>query len=234
MCSMQSIASILPPPSGLGVGCARRPGGLRRRLSSAAAPRLLAPIPPRPPVHCNRLAASVGRHHAHSTPARAARPPPAAGGRQLLRAAPSTRTDLGPHHTAERCTGHRAAARHTERKGRRPSPLPISRFSGSDSQQRPPAQSRIGPARPGPPRAPPPLPARGNPPREPLLSMRRTVACPAPRFLTLWLRPEAAVCPMLLVQRQRPMRRPRREVLRGRRSGGAECARNPSEEDGGQ
>jgi len=67
------------------------PGGLRRRLPSSAASRLLARMPSHLEVPCVRLAVAGGRHRAHSTQARAARPPQAAGGSRLLRGEPTTR-----------------------------------------------------------------------------------------------------------------------------------------------
>jgi len=247
ICSMQSIASILPPPSGLGVGCARRPGGLRRRRCSAAASRLPGgwggpPVVHNPPLHRRKVgggrAEGVGRRPVaglarwlssaasrllcpQANPARRAAHPPRGrrrpascsfltgssrtsapgGGRQVALAGQ-------PEQQVARSSPPEGGAVHRAPRSRPPQrarwqpfqPLSISRLPGSDSQQKPPAQSRIGHTRPGPTRAPPPFPARVNPHRGPPLSMRRTVPCPAPRFLVLWLRPEAAICPI------RPMR----------------------------
>jgi len=57
-----------------------------------------APMPAGPAVPRNRLAFAGGRHHAHSPTARAARPPMAAGGRWLLRAASVTGRTIRPAH----------------------------------------------------------------------------------------------------------------------------------------
>ena len=131
----------LPPPSGLFVGWAARPGGLRRRLGSVAPSglgrgcrrlsRRLTPLA----MLFRRFAAGgscASRRRCGVRSPRGRRRPAscsfhsgssrtaalAAGGRWLLRGAPATRPKHRPSASAERCTGHRKAARHTQRQGR--------------------------------------------------------------------------------------------------------------------
>ena len=124
-------AQTSPPPTqgrwGARGGCRPAVGGGGGAIGDPLPPLrgCSAPMPTRLAVPRNRVAVTGGRHRAHSSPARAARPPLAAGGRWLLRGAPAARSHHPPDPSAERCEGHREAARHTQRQGR-PSSLSLS------------------------------------------------------------------------------------------------------------
>ena len=161
--SMQSTSSPLPPPSGLGRVCPRR----FRRLTP-------------PAMFCRRFAAALlPCQHAGPWRAPASRLPEAGvmlipqrlkpHGRPWRRAAggscgpvPARGRTIRPTPSAERCTGHRTAARHTERKGRLPRPLLSAGFPATIPGQAPPGESRIGQTPLGQARAPPLARAHGT------------------------------------------------------------------------
>ena len=134
-------APLLPPPSGLKTGAApAAPGGSRRRLSSSATFGA-AVRPGQPGSPCRAPASRLPEAGVMLIPqwfephVRLL----AAGGRWLLRGAPAARSHHPPTPSAERCTGHRAAARHSVRNGRPSSPSLSAGFPApSPSRHRPP------------------------------------------------------------------------------------------------
>ena len=161
---MGQIRARPPIPSSATFGAGRRArpgaGGLRRRLHSAAAPRLLSPMPGCPALPSIRPLAAGGRHSAHSTAARAARPPLAAGGSRLLRAASVTRRTIRPTH-------RRSGAQGTAK----PPATPRATAAIPAPSYQPPSRHRFpaGAARPKPHRPHTPRAAKGAsaPPRPP-------------------------------------------------------------------
>ena len=137
----------------------------RRRWPTSMGPMGRVPARPHRPscLHATPYLRALRSPHGRRRPAScsfhtgSSRTSAPRGGRQVAlagrsghRAGPSPQPVGGAVHRAPQ-------SRPPQRAQRSPHlPLPISRFPGSDSQQTPPAQSRIGPTRPGIPKAPPP------------------------------------------------------------------------------
>ena len=137
-----------------GAGGRVRPSSRRLTPPAIICRRSTAPGPhATPPAHPLQSPCGVRRPASCSFHTGASRTTAPGGGRQVALAGQSEQQAASsPHPSAERCTGHRTAAHHTERKGRLPRPFLSAGFPAAiPSRNRPPtaASATRGPGQRG-------------------------------------------------------------------------------------